>query len=87
MKILLAINSPGPEATFMDHTEQWGWMQKQGLRLPCVAKRGELVNNAKVLSENPEEDRPRWLSAHRVHPRDWIWRSDDMPERGQGGPT
>lgn len=70
MKILLAINSPGPEATFMDHTEHWGWMQRQGLRLLCVAKRGELVNNAKVLSENPEEDRPRWLSAHRVHPRD-----------------
>lgn len=63
MKILLAINSPGPEATFMDHTELQGWMQRQGLGLLCMAKRGELVNTAKVLSDRPEEDRPRWLSA------------------------
>lgn len=56
MKIL-AIISPGP------HRVSGVDAKGGGVGLLCMAKRGELVNTAKVLSDRPEEDRPRWLSA------------------------
>lgn len=62
MKILLAINSPGSEATFMNHTKHQGWMQRQGLWLLCMASQtGPL--------RQPREGQTKVVVGHRVHPR------------------
>lgn len=65
LEILLVINSPGPEATFMGHiraqTNQYPEYRDGGLTLLCMAKRGGLVRHIKGF-QTTEEDRAKHLS-------------------------